>query len=173
MMTSFYSVFATIKKSNEFKKFRERNKKAILFSAFFILGPDFETETQQVDYLMPNMKKITTFFLNPDGKVNLKQDELQVKKEEAVELKVDKIKDLDFIIEEIKKKIKDKPTKIIAILQHQKDKQVWNISCILQTFKILNLHFDSFNGKIIKEEEKNIFDFIQVKKGNKGNKGKK
>ncbi len=167
MMASFYSVFNTIQKSNEFKKFRERNKKAVLFSAFFILNPEFVAETQQIDYLMPNMKKITTFFLNSNGTINLKNDELQLKKKEIKELKTEKIKDLDFVIQEIKKNIKDNPNKIIIILQHHKGKQIWNISCILKTFKILNMHIDSFTGKILKKEEKNIFDFIQVKKGNK------
>jgi hypothetical protein len=169
-MMSFHSAFAAVQKSEEFKKFKERNKKAILFSAFFILNPSFEVETQQVDYLMPNMKKIITFFVNPDGTINKKEDELQLKKHKAEELKVNNIRDIDFVIEEIKKRIKDKPTKVILILQHNKGNQIWNVSCILQSFKILNLHIDSISGKIIKENEKNIFDFIQVKKGKKGEK---
>jgi hypothetical protein len=170
MDISFHSAFAAIQKSDEFKKFRERNKKAILFSAFFIFNSDFEPETQQVDYLMPNKKKIITFFVNQDGTVNSKKDELQIIKKEALELRTKEIKDLDFVLEEIKKKIKNKPTKIIIILQHQKEKQIWNVSCILQSFKILNLHIDSISGKMLMNKEKNIFDFIQVKKGKKGEK---
>lgn len=167
-MMSFHSVLGTVQESQEFKKFREKNKKAILFSAFFILTPNFEIESQQIDYLMPNMKKITTFFIE-NGKVNKKEDELQLKKKEAKEI-ITKIKDIDFVVSEIKKKIKSNPTKVILILQHHENKQIWNVSCILQSFKILNLHIDSSNGKILKEEEKNIFDFIQVKKGKKGEK---
>ena len=166
---SFHSAFAAVQKSQEYKKFRASNKKAILFSAFFILNPEFETETQQVDYLMPNMKKITTFFVTQEGKVNMKQDELQLKKKEAKQLEIEKIKDLDFVIQELKKDITSKPTKIIAILQHHDSKQIWNITCILQSFKILTLHFDCFSGKILLKEERNIFDFIKVEKG----KGKK
>ena len=83
--------------------YKEKNKKAILFNAFFILNTSFEVETQQVDYLMPNMKKITTFFVNPDGTINKKEDELQLKKQEAKELETKGIKEIDFVIEEIKK----------------------------------------------------------------------
>jgi hypothetical protein len=166
-MASFHSALAAVQKSSEFKKFKIRNKKAILFSAFFILTPEFEPETQQVDYLMQDMKKITTFFINPDGKINSKQDTLQIKKKEAKQLETEKIKDLDFVIEEIKKNIKNKPTKIIVILQHKKEKQIWNISCILESFKILNIHMDSITGKTLFSQERNIFDFIQVKKGKK------
>ena len=164
-MMNFHSALAAVQKSQEFKKFREKNKKAILFSAFFILNPEFEAETQQVDYLMPDKKEITTFFVNPDGKVNSKQDELHLKKKEAKELKTEKIKDLDFIVEELKKNITCKPTKVITILQHHDSKQIWNITCILESFKILTLHFDCFSGKILLKEERNIFDFMKVEKG--------
>lgn len=167
MNFSFHSAIAEIQQSKEFKKFKEKNKKAILFSAFFILTSEFEPETQQIDYLMPNMKEITTFFINPDGIINERKDELQLKKKEAKELEIEKIKEIDFVIEEIKKRIKDKPTKVILILQHHENNQIWNINCILQSFKVLSLHIDSLTGRILKENEKNIFDFIQVKKGKK------
>lgn len=164
MNFSFHSALAAVQKSKEFKKFIEKNKKAILYSAFFIFNPEFEPETRQIDYLMADKKKIKTFFITNDNTINSKEDELQEKKEKVTELKTEKIKDLDFIIEKLKESITNKPTKVIVILQNCEDKQIWNITCILESFKILTLHIDSFTGKILLNKEKNIFDFMQFEK---------
>lgn len=162
-MMSFHSALAAVQESKEYKEFKKKNKGAILFSAFFTLNPEFELETQQIDYFIPKIKKIRTFFVNADGTINSKQDELQEKKGKIEELDTN-VKDIGFIITEIKKQITDKPNKIILILQHHKDKEIWNVTCILESFKILNLHFDAFAGKTLLKEERNIFDFMQVKK---------
>jgi len=162
-MMSFQSALAAVQESREYKEFKKKNKNSFLFSAFFILNSDFEIETQQIDYYVPKTNSIITFFVS-EGKINYKKDILQDKKTKAKELDID-VKDIDFIMSKIKKELTSKPTKVILILQHHGEKQIWNATCILESFGILNLHFDSKTGKTILRKDENLLDFMQIKKG--------
>lgn len=165
---SFHSALSAVQESSEFKEFKKKSKDSFLFSAFFILNSEFEVETQQVDYYIPKTNSIMTFFVS-EGKINSKKDELQNKKTKAKELDTD-VKDIDFIISKIKKELTSKPTKVILILQHHEDKQIWNATCMLESFGIINLHYDSKTGKQLMKKDENLFDFMKVEKGKKGEK---
>ena len=56
---------------------------------------------------------------------------------------------------------------VIAILQKQDNKQIWNVLIMLEGFKLLRLHLDCNTGEIIKREDINIMDFTQTLKGKK------
>lgn len=164
---SFKELFKKIQSSKEFKSFKEKNKNTFLFSAFFVLLPDFSTEKQQLDYYISEKKKVVTFFIEND-QVKHRQEDFKPK--DRITKLDEKIK-IDFpgLQEIIEKEIrKQKLTtfsvnKIIAILQKQKQKQIWNMICLLDGLKMLRIHVDCFNGKIIESKQGSMLDFVQVK----------
>lgn len=160
---SFHSALTAVQNSKEYKEFKKNNKKAILYSAFFILNGEFEAETEQVDYFAEKGNKIMTFYIDKRG-IKHRKDELPEKKKDAIKEIDTKVKDMDFLIKLLKKEMGCNATKIILILQHYEGKQIWNATCMLESFKILNIHIDSSTGKILMKKENNIFDFMQVKK---------
>ncbi|MEM4214802.1 MAG: hypothetical protein QW484_00330 [Candidatus Pacearchaeota archaeon] len=163
---SFQDSLKKLKDSKEFKKFKAKNKKSFLFSAFFVMNSQFELETQQFDFYLTN-KKAATFSINDE--IEFKTDEFNPKSKiislnENIKIDIDKLKEI--INKEIKRKnlIDYDINKIILILQKINNEQLWNITCILSNFKILKLHIDCFTGKILESKEADIFDFIQIKR---------
>lgn len=163
---SFKDSLKKLKASKEFKKFKAKNKSAFLFSAFFVLNSQLELETQQIDYFLTR-KRVATFLIN--DKIEFKTDEFNPKgKITAINenIKID-IDDLKKIIEnEINKKSLANfgINKIIVVLQKINNKQMWNVTCLLSSLKMLRLHINCFNGKILESKEASVFDFISVKK---------
>ena len=55
--------------------------------------------------------------------------------------------------------------KIIAVLQiheHEgEERQIWNLTCMLEGLQILHILVDSDSGDIIKFEKKSMMDFIK------------
>ena len=121
MTESFRSVLAEVEKSNEFKKYKEKNKDSFLFSAFFVILPDFSIETRQLDYFIKSKKKVVTFSLEIEG-LKQKEEDFEPKGELSAlneDIKIE-ISDIKRIIEkEIKKQnlAAFDITKVIAILQ--------------------------------------------------------
>lgn len=163
---SFQEALKKLQASNEFKSFMKKNKKSFLFSAFFVLNTKFEVEKQQLDYFLDE-KKAATFSVNDE--ISLKTDEFHptvriTPLDEKIKIDIDKLQGI------IKKELEKKSLlgfeigKIIAILQKINNVQMWNITCMMSSLKILKLHIDCFNGKIISSEEANVFDFLQIKK---------
>ncbi len=163
---SFHKAIKKLKSDKAFKQFKGKHKTSFLFSAFFVLEPDFSIETQQIDYYIPEKKKVETFKIN--NKITHKQDEFKPKDKVTVldeNIKID-IKELQKIIKKELEKEKLTPytiNKIIVILQKQKNKQMWNITCFLSGFKMLRLHINCFDGNIIESNQRNMLDFIQIK----------
>ena len=163
---SFKQLLNKLKKSQTFKQFKQKNKKAFLFSAFFVLTPEFSIENQQIDFFIPE-KKVVTFFIE-DKKIKQKTEDFEPKGK-ITKLNENIKIDISNVVEIIKKEIKKqkleafKVNKVIAILQKHKNEQIWNITCLFSSFKILRLHIDSLSGNILENKQENMFDFIQVK----------
>ncbi|MCX8194468.1 MAG: hypothetical protein N3G19_03895 [Candidatus Pacearchaeota archaeon] len=163
---SFQTLVKKLKESSDFKKFKRKHKGIFLFSAFFVLSPELEVETQQLDYFLGKGKAVTFYVgktikhkiddFNPQGEITALDENLKID-----------IKDLKNIL---KSELSDKSlkeseiNKVIAILQKIDKRQIWNVTCMLTSLKILRLHIDCFNGQIIESKQGSIFDFIQVKK---------
>jgi len=163
---SFNKAIKKLKSSKEFKKFKDKNKQAFMFSAFFVLQPDFSIENQQLDYYISKKKKVETFKIN--DKIEHKEDEFKPKDKiialnENIKIDIPEIKKI--IEKELEKEKLNMYSinKIIAILQKHKNKQIWNITCLLSGFKMLRLHVDCFSGKIIESHKGSMLDFIQIK----------
>ncbi|MCL6500563.1 MAG: hypothetical protein K6T16_00830 [Candidatus Pacearchaeota archaeon] len=163
---SFQTILKRLKESSEFKRFKRKHRNIFLFSAFFVLKPDFETDTQQLDYFLEK-NKAATFYIDRDIKHKIDEFSPQSNITALNErIKID-LKDLREIIKnelENKSLKESEVNKIIAILQKVNNRQMWNVTCMLTSLKILQLHIDCFTGEVIESKQGSIFDFIQVKK---------
>lgn len=164
---SFQDSLKILQNSREFKQFKRKNKKSFLFSAFFILNSKFELETQQLDYYV-GKNKVATFIIT-DESIEQKIDEINPQSklselDENIKIDIGKVKKI--IEREIKKRklAEFEIGKIILILQKINERQLWNVTCMMSSLKLLNLHIDCFNGKILMAKEASVADFISFQK---------
>lgn len=164
---TFKETLEKVESSNEFKDFIKQNENAHLVAGFFIIDFISNDNKKSLDYL--SGEKIYTFDFLDNGKVKFREDELiektnqkltQISKEISVEL--DELKSIagTRILDE---GISAKFNKIIAILQNNKDKQVWNLTCMIDGLIIINILIDANTGEIIKFERKSMMDLIRKK----------
>ncbi len=158
--------------SDVFKNFKKENEKAFLCSAFFIVDFETKADTNQIDFFLPDRDKMAVFVI--DNEVTYKLDEIfKEKKDEIRELSPYIKIDTDDFEGILKKEGKQKIKKIFAVLHHHEKRQIWNLTCLLESFNILNIHLDCQTGEILKEEKASLFDFAQFVKGNRKENEKK
>jgi len=167
---TFNQTLETITTSAVFKKFIKENPNAELVAGFFILDIVNNNNKKSIDYKIPQTEKIFTFELDQNNEVIMKQDKL-IKDSNFPELqkispniKIDLDK-IPSIAEKIAldNSIKQKFQKIIAVLQIYNNQQIWNLTCMLDSFVILNIIINSDTGQIIKFDRKSMADFIKEK----------
>ncbi len=171
IIMSFQNSLKILQNSKEFKQFKAKNKSAFLFSAFFVLNSKLEIETQQLDYLM-GKNKVATFLIDEESKIEQKEDEINPTSklselDENIKVDIDKVAEL--IEKEIKKRSLTEfdVNKVFIVLQKLNDRQLWNITCLMSSLKILRMHIDCFNGRVLETKEESIADFLSFQKGNK------
>jgi len=162
---NFSSTFKAIESSKEFKEFIEKNKDAYLCAGFFVLDYEKGINQQQLDYSLKD-GKIFTFSLDKNGIAVKEAETIEGKQsklpELSKEIKIDLERVQEIVEKEMEKQVIDnKINKIIAILQKHEDKQIWNLSCMLEGFGILQVHIDASSGEILKFEKRSLFDFIK------------
>ncbi len=167
----FMHVLNKIESSKVFKNFKEKNPDAELCAGFFVLDFISKDTKQTLDYKLEQGKKVFTFSLEGED-ITVREDELVDAPEKH---KLKKIKpSVNVEVEELKsiagtKKLDEglasQMHKIIAVLQiyeHEgEEKQVWNLTCMLEGLQILHILIDSDSGDIIKFEKKSMMDFIK------------
>ena len=164
----FQKTLETINSSAIFKKFIKENPKAELVAGFFILDLLNNINQKSLDYKTPQTNKIFTFSLDKNNEVTMKEDKL-IQDSNFPELqkispniKID-LNEIPSIAEKtaLDNNIKQKFQKIIAVLQIHQGKQVWNLTCMLDGFVILNIIINSDTGQIMKFDRKSMADFIK------------
>lgn len=166
---TFKQTYNTITESKAFQTFQQEHPDAELVAGFFILDFLDETNNQRaLDY--KDQGKIFTFSLNSQDEITLKEDKLietsihpqltKIQPETKIEL--DELKSIAGI-KALDNGIKDKFQKIIAVLQNHQDKEIWNLTCMLENMIILNILIDCNTGEIIKFDKKNMMDFVKRK----------
>ena len=162
---NFSQTLKQIESSNEFKEFKKEHKDAYLCAGFFVLDLEQNINQRQLDYSLKNGKIYT--FSSSENKVTLKEAEtIEGKKEKLPELSKEIKTDLENLKEVVEKRmekeeIQNKITKIIAILQKHEDKQIWNLTCMMEGFGMLQVHINSETGEILKFEKRSMFDFVK------------
>lgn len=152
--------------SKEFDVFRDEHPQAKLCAGFFI--KDFVTgiDEKTLDYLEGD--NVYTVSLNHENEVSIKDDTLLKidglpKLSEITPIIKTELDVIPTIVETalIKNNIKSKVDKIISVLQNHEDKQVWNLTVMLDGFLIINIIIDDLSGEVIKFDRKNMRDFIK------------
>ena len=170
---SFQNSLKFLQSNKEFKQFKAKNKSAFLFSAFFALNSKLEIETQQLDYLL-GKNQVATFLIN-ENNIEQKNDEINPTSKlsalnENIKIDIDKV--IKLIENEVKKRSLTEfdVNKVFVVLQKLNEQQMWNVTCLLSSLKILRMHIDCFSGKVLESKEESIADFLSFQKGNKGSK---
>lgn len=164
MLEKLKKALKELKDLKDFKNFKKENSNAYLASCIVIIDGK-NIGDWQVDYYQPVKHKMTTFTLK--DKIELKGEDniFQKEKVEIKELKLSEVKTgLDKmlkIVEDLRKKKYpgDFSNKVIAVLQNQDGKVIWNVTNLTSTLKVWNVKIDAKSGKIISEKMENVFSF--------------
>jgi hypothetical protein len=153
-----------LEEGKEFKDWKEKNKDSFLAHIFKMLD-DANKDDWQIGFYNKD-DTMTTFIITP-ADIKIAETENIFKKPEA---KIQKL-DLEKVEVDITKALEtaekiqtteykqETPFKIITILQKLDLGQVYNITYVTQTFKVLNFKIDSNNGKVLKKTLQTIMDF--------------
>ena len=153
-----------LEESKEFKDWKEKNKDSFLAHIFKMLD-DANKDDWQIGFYNKD-DTMTTFIITPaDIKIAeteniFKKPEAKIQKLDLEKVKVDITKSLETAekIQTTEYK-QETPFKIITILQKLDLGQVYNITYVTQTFKVLNFKIDAKNGKVLKKKLQTIMDF--------------
>ena len=157
-------VLKRLKENNEFKEWKKKNKDSFLAHIFKMLD-DANKDDWQIGFYNKD-DTITTFILTPDGiKIAaaenvFKRPEAKIQRLNEEKIKIDITKALEAAEKVQTTEYKNEvPSKIITILQRLDIGQVYNITYVTQSFKVLNLKIDSSTGKVLKKKLTSIMEF--------------
>ena len=161
-MLTIKELLTKLNSSDEFKKYKEKNKDSYLCACFLIYDNQDEM-IWQLDYYNKKKHEVTSFLMSDKIEVKTSKQIFQKEKKRIEKLDINSIK-IGFekalgIIEDIKKKkySNENPTKTIVILQNSKP--VWNITYLTASFNILNVKISAITGEIISEKLDSVISF--------------
>ena len=162
-MMTFKSTLEKVRESKVFKDFIKENKDAELCAGFFIIDYFSHDNKTSLDYKTDD--SIYTFDLKDNGEIKMQKDNL-IKDSPLhtinshINIDLDELKNI-IETEKNKLNIKAKLNKVIAILQIYENKQVWNLTCMLEGLIMIHAIINSETKEIIKFERKSMSDFIR------------
>jgi len=149
--------------SSEFKKFTSENPDAYFSAGFFVLDFQDKKNIHQIDYYLPNEKKIMTFTLDEEivmKKQELSNESIPEKVEGDINLDLDILKGV--VEDEMKNQnITHKLHKIIAIIHNVDGSKIWNLNCITSDMGVIKIHVDDKDKSVLKFEPINLFDAVK------------
>jgi len=151
-----------------FKKFKQDFPEAELCAGFFVIDFLGNDNKQSLDYNIG--ETVFSFDINDKGQIFMKEDKLLdipnkpklTKINPEAKIEIDELKGL-VGIQALENGISAKMHKLIAVLQNHDDKQVWNLTCMLEGLIIIHVLIDSETGDIIKFERRSMMDLIRKK----------
>ena len=162
---SFTTLLQKVQESETFQNFKQQNPDAQLVAGFFILDFLSNDNKETLDYKTKD--DIVTFTLK-DNKIKINKDKLiddptrpqLTEIQQQIKIDTTELKNL-VGLKALDNGISAKLNKIIAVLQTYNQKQIWNLTCMLENLIILNIHIDSNTGEITKFERKSMMDMIK------------
>lgn len=153
-MITIQQSYQRLIKSKEFKG------EGVLCSMFFTSDiKEIEESNWQIDFYNKESNTITSYLMGINIEV---VPNSEIFKEENTDIEDFKIEDVKISFKEslkvAKEHLKEEATKIIVILQKQKD-IMWNISFVTKNFNLLNIKIDAINGKVIEEKLVSLISF--------------
>ena len=150
-----------LKASEVFSQYKEKNPTAYFFAGFFSIDLKTKNNEYHLDY-SDKEGKIMAFSLkeNIEAKPTEPLQKIPTPIKDALKIDID---DAENIAIKEAEKNGMKLDKIMAILQNQEGKVIWNLTCI-HGIKILKMKIDSETGEILKSESINMMDFMKLMK---------
>jgi len=153
-----------LEKSEEFEEFREKYPNAFMIAGFFVLDFDMGNNVHQIDFFIPDEKKVAAFTLDGE-KVQLQMMNMPTDKIPA-ELSLDTNVDLDalkgILVDEMHNRgMSEEIKKIIAVIQNLNGKRIWNLNCVLTGMEILKSHIEDESQMVLKIEKKSLMEIMQ------------
>ena len=147
--------------SKEFKEFSEKYPDAFMVAGFFILDLEEGNNIHQIDYYLPGEKKIAAFTLD---KVQILEmmDGRKVPEKLEVPTQVDLDALQGILQDEMKNRgMTEEIKKIIAVLQMNDGKKIWNLNCVLSGMEILKAHIEDDSKSVLKMEKTSLMDLMK------------
>ncbi len=150
--------------SKEYKNFVSKNPRAFMVAGFFVLDLEEGANIHQIDFFVPDENKIAAFGL--DKKVSLQLLDITKKEKGLERLDINTNVDLDalegILEDEMKNRgISEKIKKIIAVLQVQDGKKIWNLNCVLSGMEILKAHVEDESKSVLKMDKVSLMDMVK------------
>ncbi len=157
----FPEVLQRLLESDEFKTWHAKNRHAYLAHGFIMQDP-LVKEEWQIGYFDEKQDKVITFIMGDKISIN---NAAEILKDDTklLELSPEKIKTRHAdIMSKCDKLQKEKypghtPLKKIILLQNLALGQVWNVTFVTNTFKILNIKLSTETGDVLKDELVELF----------------
>jgi hypothetical protein len=150
--------------SSEFQEFKSKNPNSFPMAGFFVLDLENSQNTHQIDYYLPEEKKVAAFSLDNEKVILKILDAMSNKAPGEVDLSSDM--DLDALKGIIQDEMKNRSysediKKIIAILQNLDGKTIWNLNCVLSGMELLRCHVSDSDKSILKMEKISMQDIMK------------
>ena len=160
------STLKKLESSKEFKEWRKSNKDDYFSYAISTIESNNQTEWQ-LGYYNKKNDKLTTFMfdngnirISPEEEV-FKRPDMEVNKIDLKRLKLS----FDFILKKIDNLLKNDYSKelvikkIIILQNIEKFGNIWNVTCVSQSFNVINAKIDIENGNVVEHKSASIFEF--------------
>jgi len=172
----FKDLLKKVEASSEYAEMIEKYPDAELVAGFFIRDFVSNDNKESIDYKVGG-EKVLTFNLKLDENGDDSEEKIVVHEDKLIDdagrpslVRIDK--EINIEVDELKnivgtraldEGISAKFSKIIAVLQKYDNKQIWNLTCMLEGLIILNIHVDALSGDVLKFERKSMMDLIKKK----------
>jgi len=149
--------------SKVFEEFQKKHKDSFLIAGFFVLDFENGQNLHQIDYYIPEEKKVAAFTLDHEVVVQI-LDTMNEKIPEKLDIKT-KI-DLDALKGILEDEMKNRNMtedikKIIAVIQNIEGEKVWILNCVLSGMEILKAHIEDESQTVLKMEKASVMDYIK------------
>jgi len=153
-----------LEKSKEYVLFREKYPSAFMIAGFFVIDFEANKNLHQIDFYVPEEKKIAAFTLDNEVKMQL-MGMLENQKIPA-QLDMSANIDIDALPGILKdgmhnRSISEEIRKMIAVIQTVDGKKIWNINCVLSGMELLKSHIDDESKTVLKMERSSMMDLIK------------
>jgi len=153
-----------LEQSEEYKDFKIKYPNAYIIAGFFVLDFEANANIHQIDFYIPEEKKIAAFTLDEGTKLQL-MEMLNKSAPEELNLKTNiDLEALKGILEDEmhNRGMSESIKKLIAVIQDVKGKKVWNVNCVLSGMEILKSHVDDESKTVLKIEKQNLMDLVKM-----------
>jgi len=154
-----------LEKSEEYKNFKIKYPDAFMVAGFFVLDLETGANIHQIDFYVPNEKKIAAFTLDEGVTLQL-LDMLSKDGKTPEKLDLETNVDLDalkgILTDEMHNRgISEDIKKIIAVIQNIDGKKIWNLNCVLTGMEILKSHVEDESKTVLKMDRTSVMDIMK------------